>query len=122
MPDEVYWPDLRPMLQDMADRIARIEQFLAASGLQAPGQSSPDSFGSVPASFGPEDAFGTPGPSVGAPGFSPFPGQGPGMVPDNIVALARSGKMILAIKQYRQLSGMSLKQAKAAVEQAVRGY
>jgi ribosomal protein L7/L12 len=36
--------------------------------------------------------------------------------------LARSGRMIEAIKMYRQRTGADLKQAKAAVEQAARGY
>jgi ribosomal protein L7/L12 len=36
--------------------------------------------------------------------------------------MARSGRMIEAIKMYRQQTGADLKQAKAAVEQAVRGY
>jgi len=36
--------------------------------------------------------------------------------------LARSGKMIEAIKQYREMTGAGLKEAKAAVESALRGY
>jgi hypothetical protein len=43
-------------------------------------------------------------------------------VESDIVALARSGRMIEAIKMYRQRTGADLKQAKAAVEQAARGY
>ena len=43
-------------------------------------------------------------------------------VGSDIVALAQSGRMIEAIKMYRQRTGVDLKQAKAAVEQAARGY
>ena len=40
----------------------------------------------------------------------------------DIVAMARSGRMIEAIKMYRQRTGVDLKQAKAAVEMAARGF
>lgn len=40
MSDEASWADLRPILQNMADPIARIERFLAASGLQSPSTGS----------------------------------------------------------------------------------
>lgn len=117
---EVDWSSLRPILQDMADRIARIEQFLAASGLQAPSQGAA-AFDSVGASFDP--------PSLDSPGQMAAavhgigPGGGGGAVPPEIVALARSGKLVQAIHQYRKMTGMDLKQAKAIIEQAsVRGY
>jgi hypothetical protein len=126
MSDEARWGDLRPILKDMADRIARIEQFLAASGLQAPSQGSPSdgsgAFDSVPGSFEAPPAFSTPGQiAEAAAGLSPFPGPPPGVVPDDIVLLARSGKMIQAIDQYRRLTGVSLKESKAIVERAARG-
>ena len=109
MADEAYWADLRPILQDMADRIARIEQFLASSGLQAPTSGSSfaaaggtgEVFDSVPASFVPPQ---------------------PGVVPDDILLLVRSGKKIQAINEYRKLTGMGLKQAKNIIDQASRGY
>ncbi len=112
MNEEVRWGDLRPILQDMADRIARIEQFMAASGAQAPGEpfQAPvsDSVGQVAAQ---------------ARGIYPTDGvPGPG-VPENIVWLATSGRLVEAIKQYRQLTGVGLKEAKAIVDQvAARGY
>ena len=43
-------------------------------------------------------------------------------MPADIALLARSGKMIQAIKLYRELTGAGLKEAKAAVEAATRGY
>ena len=130
---DVEWSSLRPILQDMADRIARIERFLAASGLQAPSQgaaaynesfdSAPASFDSVPASFG-APSFDSPGQvAAAAHGMAPGGGVGGGEVPPDIVLLARSGKLIQAIHQYRKMTGMDLKQAKAIVEQAsIRGY
>ena len=124
MANEAEWSDLRPILQDMADRIARIEQFLAASGLQAPSGGSgavgdgpgrgADVLDSVPASF---DALPT------AAGVSAFSVPERGAVPDDIVMLARSGKVIQAINEYRKLTGMSINDARSAVQQAaVRGY
>lgn len=111
MIDEVQWGDLRPILQDMAQRIARLEQYLADSGA-ASGQpfSSPgyDSPGQVAAQ---------------ARGIYPTGPQDGDGVPANIVMLAQSGQLIQAIQQYRQLTGIGLKEAKAIVEQAmVRGY
>jgi ribosomal protein L7/L12 len=40
----------------------------------------------------------------------------------DLVAVARSGRMIEAIKMYRERTGADLKHAKRAVEQAVRDY
>jgi hypothetical protein len=128
MADEAYWADLRPILQDMADRIARIEQFLSASGPQAPGAGAPPGgaggsggsdpvFDSVPASFGASPAFFDSAPaSFGAPPAS-FGGPQAGVIPDDILLLARSGKKIQAIKELRQRTGLSLKEAKNIVDQ-----
>ncbi|HWF79981.1 MAG TPA: hypothetical protein VN695_05305 [Streptosporangiaceae bacterium] len=124
MADEAYWADLRPVLQDMADRIARIEQFLASSGLQAPTSGSSfaaaggtgDFFDSAPASFGPA-SFGPA--SASSP---PLSGPQPGVLPDDILLLARSGKKIQAINEFRKRTGMSLKEAKAIIDQAAHGY
>ena len=131
MSDEAYWADLRPILQDMADRIARIEQFLSASGLQAL-SSGPSSMGaagsgevfdSVPASFGAPPVFSTQDQIAAASaGVSPFGAPQPGVVPDDILFLARSGKKIQAITEYRKRTGISLKQAKDIIDQAARGY
>lgn len=110
MTDEARWGDLRPILQDMAERIARIEQYLTESG--APGQ------GFTPVAFGSSGQA-----AAQAYGIYPNDGQQDSGVPANIVMLAQSGKMIQAIQQYRQLTGVGLKEAKAIVEQAaVRGY
>jgi hypothetical protein len=131
MSGEAYWADLRPILQDMADRIARIEQFLAESGLQAPGPGassagaggSGEVFDSVPASFGPPPVFNTPDQFVAtSPTASSFGGPQPGLVPDDILLLARSGKKIQAITEYRRRTGISLKEAKDIIDQAARGY
>lgn len=132
MADEAYWADLRPVLQDMAARIARIEQFLASSGLQGPtsGSSFADAggtgevFDAVPASFGPGPVFSSPEQITAAAsaGISPFGTPQPGVVPDDILLLARSGKKIQAINEYRRRTGVSLKEAKALIDQAARGY
>jgi hypothetical protein len=144
---EVQWGSLRPILQEMADRIARIEQALAAAGLQAPSQpmaSFGDVFEAAPASFGsqPGPSFGSVG-SVGSVGSQPAASFGSqpaaslgqvaaaahgvnlggavspqsGQIPDYIVQLARSGKKIQAIKELRDVSGMGLKEAKDVIDQ-----
>ena len=132
---DVQWDTLRPILQDLADRIARIEQHLAASGLQASGPASYghgiEAFDAAPASFGPQASasFGSaqpysdPAASPMSPSpMSPMPAPMGSGVPGEIAMLARSGKMIEAIKQYREMTGVGLKEAKAAVESALRGY
>jgi len=83
-----------------------------------------DAFDAVPASFGPRTpaSFGSV-PQYNDPAGLPMPPPptGAGM-PADIALLARSGKMIQAIKLYRELTGAGLKEAKAAVEAATRGY
>lgn len=128
MPDEAYWADLRPILQDLAERIARIEQFLASSGLQAPsgppgGMGSGQAFDSVPASFDAQPSFSNPDQIAAASaGMSPFGPPQPGVVPPDILFLARSGKKIQAIAEYRRRAGVGLKEAKDIIDQASRGY
>jgi ribosomal protein L7/L12 len=108
---EVQWGALRPILQDLTDRLAHIEQFLAASGLQVPSQPSV-AYGSSPGQA-----------AAAAQGISPGGDPSPfSQVPDHIAALARSGKTIEAIKEYRSATGVSLKEAKAIVEQIAQGY
>ena len=146
MADDIYSYYVRPMLQDLAARIARIEEHLArTSGYEPAGQpagtgAGPDgqtddfSFGSAPASFGsvPATSGSAPssfGPGSASSGFAPGlagpmaqpPGPGSPLPPD-LVALARSGKAIKAIQLYRELTGVSLKEAKQVVDQAIRGY
>jgi len=85
-------------------------------------------FGSDPGAFDPEPS-GSAGWPEDAPA-QPFPYAAGGVggdiaddgVGSDIVAMARSGLMIEAIKVYRQRTGADLRQAKAAVEQAARGY
>jgi ribosomal protein L7/L12 len=86
------------------------------------------SFDAAPASFGSQVSFGgDQSPSMGQQpaglaGSPVAPGPaGPG-VPAEIVAMARAGKLIQAVKQYRGMTGLSLKDAKAAVEQAAGGF
>jgi hypothetical protein len=125
MADETYSYDVRPMLEDLAARLARIEQHLArtsgyesggqpmGTGPGAPGQQDDFSFGSAPASFGTA-------PAPNGPMAQPF---GPGSpLPSDVVDLARNGKAIKAIQLYRELTGVSLKEAKQAVDEAIRGY
>jgi len=116
---DVQWRTLQPILQDLADRIARIEQHLASTGFQVGGPASYghgiESFDAAPASFGAQKSFsGTPVPS--GP-LVPQPGLANG-VPADIVSLFLAGKRIQAIKQYRDRTGLGLKEAKDAVEQA----
>ena len=120
---EVQWGALQPILQDLADRVARIEQFLAASGLQATSQASDFSDG-VPGSFDlPQGA--TLGQMAAAAHGVDAGGdlsQMSNQVPDYIVQLARSGKAIQAVKELRAATGMDLRQAKATIDQISRGY
>jgi hypothetical protein len=121
---EIEWTSLRPILQDLADRITRIEQFLAPQGLQSPSQNASSYSQGSPFDAAP-DSFGAP-PIVDAAGQVAFGQAAAGQVaavPPDIVAMARSGKMLHAINAYRKLSGVNLKEAKAIVEQAsIRGY
>ncbi len=124
---EVQWGSMRPILQDLADRITRIEQFLAASGLQAASQPT-DSFGgvadAVPGSFHPAgSAVGQAAAAAhGVDSGTNFDPSQAG-VPPYIVQMAMGGQLIQAIKEYRDLTGIGLKEAKAIIEQAsIRGY
>jgi ribosomal protein L7/L12 len=88
-------------------RLDHIERYLAQLGTPSGVRYTPFAADSE-AFWGPEWADGTP--------------SGANGVGADIVAMARSGRMIEAIKMYRQQTGVDLKEAKAAVEQAVRGY
>ena len=129
---EVQWGSLRPILQDMADRLARIEQFLAASGLQVPASSPSTSlpadasqlYDAVPGTFepAPADAPGRIAAAAHGIEVGATPSQVSG-IPDYIVQMAMSGQTIQAIKEFRNFSGMGLKESKAIIEQvAIRGY
>jgi hypothetical protein len=130
--DEVRWGSLRPILQDMADRLDRIERFLAASGLQVPPSTPSTSipadasgfFDSVPNTFEstPTDGPGRIAAAAHGIDVGATPSQGSG-IPDFIVQLAVSGQTIQAIKEFRSFSGMGLKESKAIIDQvARRGY
>jgi ribosomal protein L7/L12 len=43
-------------------------------------------------------------------------------VPPDLVAMAQGGKAIQAIKLYQKLTGLSLKDAKSAIDQAAGKY
>ena len=87
-------------------RLDHIERYLVQLGAQTGLRYTP--FASDPEAFwGPEWADDT---------------ASTGGVDADIVAVARSGRMIEAIKMYRTRTGADLKQAKAAVEMAARGF
>ena len=44
------------------------------------------------------------------------PAASPAGVPEDVVALARGGRKIEAIKRYRELTGVGLAEAKAAID------
>jgi hypothetical protein len=130
---EVQWGSLRPILQDLSDRLARIEQFLAASGLQVAPGSQPSSpldsgpvFDAAPNTFDPTpvDSPGRVAAAVHGIDVGATPAQlANPAIPDYILQLAMSGKTIQAIKEFRSYSGLGLKECKAIIEQAAsRGY
>ena len=49
-------------------------------------------------------------------GYIPFYQSNPTGLPPAVIDLARSGNVIAAIKEYRQITGASLAEAKEAVE------
>jgi ribosomal protein L7/L12 len=49
-------------------------------------------------------------------GYVPFATASATGMPPAVVGLARAGKMIAAIQEYRSITGAGLKEAKAAVE------
>ncbi|HVB45394.1 MAG TPA: MazG family protein [Streptosporangiaceae bacterium] len=82
-----------------------------------------NSFDAAPASSGPQASFGgNAGPALG-PAGQPSAGPDPmaAGLPPELVAMARSGNLIKAIKAYRELTGVGLKEAKAVMEQVARG-
>lgn len=99
-----------------AERIAKLEyqvgQLYRHLGL------NPDPADAAPFGGAPVPAFGAaPQPAFGAP--APAPSAGPSFPPAFAEALRR-GKTIDAIKIYREVTGLGLKEAKAAVEAIVR--
>jgi hypothetical protein len=98
--------------QELASRLDHIEQYLAGLGQVAGYRYTP--FGAVPGdpSYGAAASFGQ---ATAGPGGMP-------PVPPELVAMAQSGKAIQAIKLYRDMTGVSLKDAKYAVDQAAGMY
>lgn len=106
-------------LRELSRRLDHIEFYLgrlaAVTGFPYPRYTGTGygSFDSAPASFGPQPGDRSPGLPSTVPGVN-------SAVPVEIVMLARSGKVIQAIKQYRELTGLGLKEAKLEVEAAMR--
>jgi hypothetical protein len=123
-------------LRELRSRLDHIEAYLerlgsttsypyARYGSATPAATSFDSasFNSGPASFGPISGFSDVSGSYAPPAVSGQPPAAPAMiggVPADIVELGRT-RMIEAIKLYRARTGVGLKEAKDAVEAAVRG-
>jgi large subunit ribosomal protein L7/L12 len=93
-------------LDDVKARLARLESAVASL------QSQVASLTTGPAAGGPVDGipYGTPQPSAGA-----LPAEGGAWLAE-VRALKESGKLINAIKLYRENTGVGLKEAKDAVE------
>jgi len=92
-------------LQQAQDVLAQLQ-----AGEHSPFGSEPDSSGQDVGICGPASAP-----------FWPEASYGSG-VPSDIVAMAQSGQLVKAVKLYKAQTGLDLRQAKAAVEEAARGY
>ena len=107
-----------------AERIARLE-YQVGRLYQHLGL-NPDQADAPPAPFGgaPAPAFGQPAfgqPAFGQPAPAPAPAYAAGPVfPPSFADALRRGKMIEAIKIYREVTGVGLKEAKDAVEAIAR--
>jgi hypothetical protein len=105
------------------DREARLErqvayllQHLGVDPDVAAGQPGGSSFGSAAGIFG---SAPVPAPGFGPVPAAPAPAAG-GYSPELMAAIQR-GRMIEAIKIYRDLTGASLREAKSTVEAIARG-
>jgi hypothetical protein len=117
-------------LRELGKRLDHIEEYLGQLGRVCgyryspyPGGIAAGSFDSAPASFGSFSGFSDGGPA-GFSGDIPVgqPASQPGLiggVPADLVMLARS-KPIEAVRQYRIRSGLSLRDAKAQIDAALR--
>jgi hypothetical protein len=99
-------------LEQGKDVIARMQagdQPSSGSGPASPGQDA-GLFGAAPAGYDAEPSFGPLTPPAGGLG-----------VPADIVAMAQSGRLVMAIKAYKDRTGVSLHEAQATVKLAARG-
>jgi Ribosomal protein L7/L12 C-terminal domain len=104
-------------LEAVESQLAVLSQRVGMSYPQAGGYSAPPSGG---VSFDPKTGTvsfdpGPAAPPMGAPAGQYVDPQA-GAIPAEVVALARSNKKIQAIKLYRELTGLGLKEAKAVVD------
>jgi len=84
-------PDLYPRIRALE---AQVAQLMAHLGLAAP--------------VGPPPGWGAPGAVMAAPGAMGMPAD--------VVELARRGDKIEAIKRYREITGVGLREAKDAID------
>lgn len=112
-------PDLARLAR-VERQVAYLLQHLGIDPDVAAGEAGTSTFGSPGEIFGPPVPV--PGPVPGPVGFSdPAPGSQPGPYPPELMVALQRGRMIEAIKIYRQVTGASLKDAKAACEAMARG-
>lgn len=100
----------REQAEDVVARMQASDQPSSGSGPASPGQDA-GQFGAAPAGYDAEPSFGPLTPPAGGLG-----------VPADIVAMAQSGRLIMAIKAYKDRTGVSLQEAQATVKLAARGY
>jgi hypothetical protein len=104
-------------LEAVESQLAILSQRVGVSYPQAGGYSAPPSGG---VSFDPKTGTVSFDPAPAAPPMGAPDGQyvdpRAGAIPPEVVALARSNKKIQAIKLYRELSGLGLKEAKDVVD------
>jgi hypothetical protein len=98
--------------QELTERLDHMERYLVTLGQVEGYRYTP--YGARPGSQA-YDAAAAFGQATVAPGDMP-------PVPPDLVAMARAGKAIQAIKLYREMTGVSLKDAKFAVDQAAGMY
>ena len=124
-------PNLSILVEQLTRRLEAVESQLAALSQRMGVPYSPQAGYAAPSSGGVsfDPSTGTvsfdPGPAAFDPEPAPAPMGAPtgqyfdprfGAVPPQVVELARSGKKIQAIKLYRELTNLGLKEAKHVVD------
>lgn len=117
-------PDLGAQLEQISLRLQAVENQLAIVSRQmgVPFQQMPGVTGPAPAGvYYDPNPDGTPWDPATASYDptaqpSPFIDPGPGGIPSDIVAMARSGKKIQAIKRYREMTNCDLATAKRVID------